>query len=334
MKRPVGVIVSACLQILGSLVALLLSASMVILPLVAPNLRANQPELPPHAVIYGMGVFYLVFVVLGLATAVGLFRLKQWARVSTLVFAGALLFFGLLFAVVFWFLPYMVPPSNELSDPATAMRQVRLFLIVPSVLLAALGGWWLYYFNRAKVSERFLRQSATVGMGNSEAPRVQTRIPMSIVIIACLSLFGALSTFAFGLSWRLPAMFFLLLITGNSARVFYVAFGLLHAYVGVGLLKLWASARYLAIALYVYGSLNCLLYLLLPQRYLREITNSSQTKLWAAQQTTATTMNPLLQSRMFMVIMVFSLISSLVMLYFVISRRAAFERVPAIPAHA
>jgi hypothetical protein len=334
MKRPLGVIVSVCLQIVGSLLTLLFSVSMLIFPLVAPKLPENRPAPPPNAVFYGLAVFYLVFVVLGLATAVGLFRLKPWARLSTLVFSGALILFGLLLAAVFWFLPLIAPSSGQLSDSAAhGMRQVQFFFVTACLLVAALGGWWLYYFNRAPVSERFSGQPAAALIGASETARQQARVPISIVLIACLSLLGALSTLSVGLAWRMPAMFFSVQITGGAARAFYIALGLLHAYVGLGLLRLWSSARYLAIGLYIFGSLNCLVCLLLPQRCLNEITGSPEMKGWMAQQTTATTMNPFLQSRMLVVMMAFSLIFSLVMLYFLITRRAAFERASATTAH-
>ncbi len=333
MKRPLGVIVSACLQIAGSLVTLFLSASMVIVPLVAPKLGENRPAPPPNAMFYGLAIFYFVFVVLGLATAVGLIRLRPWARVSTLIFGGGLIFLALFLGAVFWFLPLMVPASDQLSGSAAhAMRQTRSFFVVACLLVATLGGWWLYYFNRAEVSERFSRQLAVALIGASGGHQAGTSIPISIVIIACLSLLGALSTLFLSVSWRMPAMFFLVLITGAAARAFYIALGSLHAYIGIGLLKLWPSARYLAIGLYVYGSLNCLICLLLPQRYLREITNSSEMKGWMTQQTAATMMNPLLQSRMLMAMMAFSLVLSLVTLYFLMTRKAAFERAPATPA--
>lgn len=334
MKRPLGVIVSACLQIVGSLVTFLLSALMVIVPLVARKLPENRPAPPPNAVFYGLAVFYLVLVVLGLATAVGLFRLKPWARLSTLVFAGALICFGLLSAAAFSFLPLMAPQSGPPSDSAAhIMRQVQFFFVTASLLLTALGGWWLYYFNRAPVSQRFCRLPSAALIGASETAQQRARPPVSIVVIACLSLLGGLSTFSVDLSWRMPAMFFLVLITGGAARAFYIALGLLHVYIGIGLLKLWSSARYLAIGLYIYASLNCLVCLLLPQRYLSQITGSPDIKGWMAQQIAATTMNPFLHSRILMGMMAVSLVFSLVMLYFLITRRAAFERAPATAAH-
>lgn len=308
MKRPVGIVLMSILQFLGSILVLLMAVAMFVVPHFASQASSSSPE-APSGLFLEMGTVCLTFSAIGIATAVGVLRLKQWARISTLIFGGVLVFSGLVNAAFFGFVP--------LPD---ATMQTRLGFASVFGMAAALGGWWLYYFNRAAVKERFARPMGVAIAPASGAGEAQRQVPTSIAVIACMSLVGAASMVLSAAS-RVPAMVFPIVLTGKAAVAFYSAFALLHGYIGIGLLKLWSSARYLAVGLLTCGLLACTSCLLFPARYGRAI----------AQQAGAAAINAVLLSRILAIVLIFSLASSLLMLYFLITRKAAFDRGSAPP---
>jgi len=102
-----------------------------------------------------MGSFYhenLVWILLfsgwGLATGIGLLRAWRWARISTLIFSGLLVALGVLAVVAL-----LRMPAGDISGWQLLMlRAVAvLFFLSP----AALGIWWLVFFNRKQVKAYF-----------------------------------------------------------------------------------------------------------------------------------------------------------------------------------
>jgi uncharacterized membrane protein (DUF2068 family) len=111
MKRPVGVVVTAVLLILGSLYLLLMAGIMALSGAFMPTaaggaaIRGAIPRAiqgaPVSAQPAWMNGFMLVIaaICLGLAawgiiTTVGLFRLRRWARYSALVIGGGMALLG------------------------------------------------------------------------------------------------------------------------------------------------------------------------------------------------------------------------------------------------
>lgn len=161
MKQPVGIVVTSILQFMGGLLYLLLGVLCFIGQYFVPKM--SKPEVP-------IGFLCLAFAAIGIATAVGVFRKKKWSRYSTLVFAGILTFLGLLISAVM------------LSSPAVGKQPtVGPGDFAFGLTLAALGGWWLYYFNRQDIRAWFDGKTAT-GMANSSGR------PLSITILAVFNL--------------------------------------------------------------------------------------------------------------------------------------------------
>ena len=86
----------------------------------------------------------------------GLLQLKNWARISTIVFSVLLVGFGalgMLTSMVFFLKP---PPGNGV-DP-------KMFSIIGAVTAVfalaqiGIGIWWMVFFNRASVKAQFLAQ--------------------------------------------------------------------------------------------------------------------------------------------------------------------------------
>lgn len=323
MKRPAGVIVTAVLQFLGSLLLLLSAVAAAFLPHFAPKDSA-QPEVPA-ALFLAMSAVYCVFAVIGLATAFGIFQLRRWARYSTLIFAGFLTGIGLLMAAIFAVMPFPAPPNETTAQlPPHFALAFKTTMVVIQLAVAALGAWWLYYFTRANTRLRFEGEIT----GDAGAPG---RRPLSIAILSVFNLMGV--PWMLVLAWlAFPISFLGMLLEGNRARIVYLLFAAVGLYIGVGLWRLVPASRLVAIGLYAFGYLNALLFYALPgrdARYHRLLTEASQ--MWhlpgmsqQSQQFTFGTWSGLIAS----------LVVSAVAIYYLVTRRWAFQPQAALPPDA
>jgi uncharacterized membrane protein (DUF2068 family) len=256
MKRSAGIVVTAVIVLLGSAFILLCGAMMVLVFWIAPP---PAQEMPLHfikyfmlliaAMMFGMGSW-------GVATGVGLIKLKEWARISLLVFSGLLLVFSLPSMLMFSFIP-MQPVPNA-SVPENFYTLFRAGMVVFYGLQAALGGWWLYYFTRRAVKAQF-GAGATLPAGAVAA----RKRPISITVIAWFLIVTAcFLPMVFFI--RVPTIFMGFMVTGRAATFLAVAYGVLNIVMGVGLLKLKEWSRILAICYFVFAICNALASVLLP----------------------------------------------------------------------
>jgi hypothetical protein len=268
MKRPAGIVITSVVEVLGSLFTLMVAVVMAFLPRFAPNTPA-QPQLPA-GFYFAIGVIYLIFALLGLATAVGVFLCKQWARYSTLVFAGILAGFGVLLAVTFAFMPLPSSPEESAAPlPPHFALILKTSMVLIQLAIAGLGAWWLYYFNRSEIKLHFA--GAVYGGAEAASPR-----PLSIALLSILNFIGV--PWMLSGAWlALPIPFFGIYAHGVSARIEYLVFAAIALYIGIGLWQLVPASRLVAIWYYVIGCLNTTLFYSLPgreERYRKMFTDS------------------------------------------------------------
>jgi hypothetical protein len=237
MKRSIGVTLSAVVTILGSV----LTALFGVLMLVNSTVQwGGDPDEPPYVRVAGFVMAGVMFALTawGVTTAIGLIRLRRWARVCILVFSVFMAFCFGSAAVVMAFVPLPSPPNA----PPGLMTGVRIGIVCVYGLLTLIGGWWLYLFNRASVVAQF-------------APGPPPARPLSVSMIAWLLLFGGVACFVN--TWLpFPAMLFGFMITGWSAKAAYLVLSLLQLWLGVGLLRLRPLSRVLTIGFFALGALN------------------------------------------------------------------------------
>src|SRR5262245_38490549 len=104
-------------------------------------LSPGRAPLAPEAklgLIVGLAMFGILGV-WGTTTAIGLFRLRNWARISILIFAGFLALMGLFSGPVLLLMP--PPPGAPPNYDA-----VRILIVGVYGGLGVLGLFWLYYF--------------------------------------------------------------------------------------------------------------------------------------------------------------------------------------------
>ncbi len=251
-ERSGGVTLAAIVVFLGSAVALLAGVttflSLYVFGGKFPNSAGSAGPFDLRASAIPLVLFYLGFTAGGIATGVGLLRLKAWARASILVFSGLMLAGCGMGSVAMFLLPLR---GREVpgGPPAAMVREVAIAVLAVPMLIAV---WWLVYFNLATVKKQF-EEYPTTGEysrddGSAKTLFLKPHRPLSITLIALMYLvsvpFLLIAPFT-----NYPVVLFGYVITGSAARVLYLLYLSVIVYAGVGLLKLKEPARLVAIAL-------------------------------------------------------------------------------------
>ena len=248
VTRPAGVTASAVVAVIGSALTLLAAGLMLIATLQTPP--ASEV---PRAFVFGVIAGLAALGALGITTGVGVLRLRRWARVSMLVFAGITAVFSLISILVMLVVPL---PSQPGVSPLTIRGVVIAFYTLPVVI----GVWWLVQFNRPSAKAAFAN-------GAQAAPSLR---PLSVSIIAWWMLVGGVSTFIPALI-AMPTFLFGVIMTGWSARLVYAVFAAVGTYLGWGLLKLDERARRVAIGWLGFSAAHTLHAMLFARDKLREL---------------------------------------------------------------
>jgi hypothetical protein len=306
-NRSAGVTIVAILQFIGSALLLAMAALMAFAMIMAAP-PANDPRLPPaffKMIRIVVPLFYALPAVWGIVTAVGLLQLKNWARISTIVFSVLLMVFGA-FGVLTSMVFFLKPPAGNGMDPKM-FSFIGVFTAVFALAQIGVGIWWMVFFNRAGVKAQFLPQPLPylhAGQGSSPyainmphsatppppslsisteaanpadvaplpappitAPQGPTR-PLSISIIAWFLLASCIFV-PFSLFMHPPVVLFATILSGWQAVVFMVISGALNVYVAIALLRMKAVGRLVAIGYLVFGLLNIAVFYFAPGRNAR-----------------------------------------------------------------
>ncbi len=343
MKRPVGVTVIAILSLLGSAFTLAMGIVMLVVMMLAPIPRSNQ--FPGSPVLFRVifllaSLMYLLPAIWGILTGIGLWRLRNCARISTIVFSVLLVLMGGFGGLTSLVMPMPAVPNSP-ADPSV-LAGVRLVMGVFSLALLGIGVWWLVFFNRPKVKEQFGQPPVVAGGSTLQTVyAVQAlpvgatatgtaRRPLSITIIAWLLLVGCLFI-PLGLALRGPAMLFTKLLTGWPAVSLYVVFAVAQLAIGVGLLRLKPAARVAAIAYFAFAFVNTAVFYFAPGGRARMVAllESQQSmfpwmRLWQNHPEFQVDLTPSL-----VLGAAAGLVLVIVQIYFLVTRKLAFERAAA-----
>jgi ABC-type antimicrobial peptide transport system permease subunit len=330
MKRPAGVTIAAAVVLVGSAMTLLSAAFIIFASAVMPAV-GSAPAFTRDASLI-MSVLMLGMAGWGIATGINLLQLREWARISMIIFSGLLLVMavpGLLMMLVMplpALPPDAFPPGDGVPSPEHLMTAVRVVMAVLYALLALLGGWWIYFFNSRPVRELF-RGSGTAQssawapavLAPTEIPGMPKR-PVSITIIAYLTLVGA-CMFPILNILHLPLTFLGFFFTGGKASLIVIGYMSVQLGMAYGLLKLEMWGRSLAIYYFNFAIFNSIISVILPgaqARYAEAMTvmqgslglppTQFQVPLWTS--------------------LVFSLPMIAIQLWFVVTRKQAFVEAP------
>lgn len=264
MKPPIGLILSAIVLSLAGLFLLLLTA----LTAFASIFAQHQPSIAatPHFALYLMltvSAFYAVLAIWAIFTVIGILRLRSWGRYSILIIGGGLAVIGILAAAFSLLFSRAMPLALQAQQPTVNPHLMSFVLMVVAafyLLIAAIGVWWLVYFNLRSVREIFSNPAMLVPSSTNASGNFG-RTPTAIKIIGGFLLFSALCCL---LCAFLPfsAFLFGFIIPPGATHIIYVGFAAVAAFAGYGLLRLKESARLLTIVFLILGCCNILLAIL------------------------------------------------------------------------
>ena len=254
MKRPAGVVASAIVLALLSLLQLVLALGMVI-PAVMLRKNPWRAGTPPSswlpALLYGLCVFFVLFAVWGIVTTIGVYRLRGWARYSILILGGGLVvgLFSGLGALATMAMPLPLTRGMGVIQ-AQNMLMTRAGLAVAAFSFAAMlaiGAWWLVCLNLKSVRAIFAGATAEL---------VESRRPILISIYAVF-LFAGSIYLASVVYLHSPAALLWLTLRGRAGAAVYICSAALNLVVGIGLWRLKEWARRLALALVAFSLAQC-----------------------------------------------------------------------------
>lgn len=156
LHLPPGAVISTVILGLMAFVGLLFTFASLIAQFVIKS--PLIPRVPIVRMIAGgLDALMLALVILAIATIVGLFKLRIWARYS-MVLLGLLdfLVFGLMTAAVLIGrvksgMAAMPIPNN----PHLTLGEILLAVAAVYGVLALIGLWWMIYFNATSVRQIF-----------------------------------------------------------------------------------------------------------------------------------------------------------------------------------
>ena len=245
-KPSASVISAGVVAILGSILAILGCALGIIGTTAISTSRSGQ-NLPAFVkpVTIAVMLFFMAVAVFGLFTGFGLFRLKNWARISALVWAGVTAFFGACTLLFTLFMPFPTTPGQEPISTALLKTFMFVFYGIPF----GVGIWWLILFNRPGIRAQF---SGEVLPGQPETPK-GPRCPLPVAVVAGFLVFSFVIVLAFPLfGFPLPVILFGRMIHGPMGAGVYGLTALLSLAAAVGLLKLkrWSYPLILGVQLF------------------------------------------------------------------------------------
>ncbi|HEV2340287.1 MAG TPA: hypothetical protein VGS15_00645 [Candidatus Acidoferrales bacterium] len=252
MKRSGGVTAAAVVLIVGSGFLVLMAGMVGLLPMLPQPANEQNP--------FGMGFFYFeaVFILAvagwGIATAVGILRLRNWARISILVISGLAIVMSFFTMLMTFLLVPMI--SQEAKIPPGAVSFIEIFELIMFGIPLGIAIWWMALFLLKSVKVQFGAAQlvgtaqAPAGIGPTVATSVSSppsgaKIPVSILVIAIYFLATApffLLTFTVPFMRHLPVVVLGTLVRGGLRWEFVLVTAILHVVLGLGLLwrKTWA----------------------------------------------------------------------------------------------
>jgi hypothetical protein len=366
-NRSAGITVIAILAFIGSALFLLLAVFMAIAMIAAPPSAPNDARLPAmffNVLRVALPLFYALPAVWGIVTAIGLLQVKNWARISTIIFSVLLIVFGV-FGTMSSTIFFLKPPPGTGVDP-------KMFFIIGAIaaLFAlaqiGIGIWWIIFFNRATVKVQFLSRplpyshlgqgmapyptnmpssatppppslatpadlASTADLASPPTPPIaapnRPARPLSISIIAWFLLVTCLFV-PFNIILHPPAILFATILTGRPAVILFLVIAALNLYIGVALLKMRPAGRLAGIGYSIFGLLNTAVFFFVPGRSARIAKLLElQYSMFPWMRSTQTDSPFFSDPTPFLMIgAVAGVLFSLVLLYFLAAAKPAFDR--------
>lgn len=249
-RASASVIAAGVVAVIAGLLCLVMM-SLGFLAILLGGTQLPPAQFPPvlRNMVLGVMVFSIALSAFGVATGIGVFLLRKWARISQLIWGGCGVFFGIFGGAFALFVPLAGAPGMPEMTPG-ALQEFRLAMVCIYGLPAIIGAWWLFLFNRKKVKAQFT--------GEVVEPATQKpRPPLPISILAWLYITTAAHIVILPfLPFSVPLILFGHYFSGSIATGSYVVLCLVFTVVGIGLLKLkpWSYSATIGLNLFFLAS--------------------------------------------------------------------------------
>ena len=195
---------------------------------------------------------FALLIVWGVATGIGILKLRSWARISIMLMSAGAIFLCVIAAVAVM----GAALKRSESQAAAAGALVAAMCAVP----VGIGVWWLWLFTRRRVAAQFAPDlsSEQVSVEAIGAPAARA-IPASVAIVALWFFLGALMDFH-AIFFR-PLSTILVTVLGAHLRRYaavcaFIVMMQLRTIIGIGLFYRARWARVVGIALCIYLDVN------------------------------------------------------------------------------
>jgi hypothetical protein len=275
-------VVAIILSALGVLLGMLVEVAMLVAP--GMQISAGTPAIPPgtRAAVAVFWLFALAVAVFGFFVGIGVFRRRNWARITMLIWGGLMAVLSAvsiaLIFVVFSSLPSTLPSGVE-AGPFMAVLKVFMFLFYGIPL--GIGIWWLALFTRPRVVAAFASpdslaaNSPAMGMAESSRPEPAVQpsftsnaaCPLPLLILAGFLIFSSICMVLmvlFPMIGSMPFFFFGTVFSGLAAKLMLGLLGAIFGIAGVGILKLKPAALHTLLVVQCVFFINGILSVLNP----------------------------------------------------------------------
>ena len=246
-RPPVSVIVAGTFSIiagvLGAFFALTAIATFSMADL--PRGTAFPDFMRP--VLTVMWAIFLLCAVFAVVVGIQVIRLRNWARISLLVIAGCLLFFGVIGILVIFVTMFLAP----LPDSRVSRSLLVSVLAVTYGFPIAISLWWLILFTRRSIAMHFHSSAVTAASSKaiSSFRLSKPGCPMPVRVIGWyLASFALVLPLVPFLPVGIPAIYFGHIFHGPAAMLLYTLNFALLVIPGLGLLLLKRWSYQLTIA--------------------------------------------------------------------------------------
>ena len=257
-RASTSIIVAGIFAILGGVFGVFSSLASIILFSLSPRFAAGA-AFPAYIrpLLISFWIFACICALFVVAAGIQVIRLRSWARVSLLVIASLMLFFGVMGIAVIFVTLFVSTPA----DPRVSRELLAAILAFIYGIPTAISVWWLILFTRRSVVAQFHefaalqppRASSTMSVFNNP------ECPLAVRIIGWyLGSFIIVIPFIPFLPSSVPAMYFGKVFFGPAAIGVYALNFALISIPGIGLLLLKRWSYPLTFAGQLLASVNAI----------------------------------------------------------------------------